>query len=160
MMRTTIVPLRNIQFKPAFWGVDRNLRDVMETIENVWEGSNDVSLSDFKETDQAYFMSLDIPGVNKNNLEIQTEGDHLYITANRKMAFNNEDGENLQKISRTVTIPKLADKEKIQAHCEDGVLYLALPKVEKAKPQKIEIAEGFSSSTWNTLLGQSNKKLS
>lgn len=50
MIRTEIVPLRNIQFKPAFWGVDRNLSEVMKSMESAWEG-NEAHLNNFKETD-------------------------------------------------------------------------------------------------------------
>jgi HSP20 family protein len=135
-MRTTIVPLRNIQFKPAFWGVDRNLRDVMETIEHAWEGS-DVSINNFKETDQAYLMSIDMPGVSKSNLEIETEGDQLTIKAKRKIPFLEDNENNTKEFLKTVDIPKLTNRENIQANCIDGVLYLAFPKAEKAKPKKI-----------------------
>ena len=154
MLRTTIIPMRNFHIKPAFWGVDRDLKDVMDSIENVWEGIGSTSTTtDFKETDQAYFMSIDMPGVSKSNLELQVEGEHILINATRKRALV-EGEDNTQKITRTVLMPKEVDKEKIQAHCEDGVLYLALPKVEKAKPKKIEISEGFKNTTWNNLLSE------
>lgn len=155
MLRSTVFPVRNFHIKPAFWGVDRDLKDVMESIENVWEGIETASkTTDFKETDQAYFMSLDLPGVSKSNLELQVEGDHILINATRKRALI-EGEDNLEKITRTVSIPKQIDKEAIQAHCEDGVLYLALPKVEKAKPKRIEISEGLNNSTWRNLLNES-----
>lgn len=152
MFRTTVLPMRNFHIKPAFWGVDRDLKEVMENIENVWEGISPTSTStDFKETENAYFMSIDLPGVNKSNLDIQVEGEHLFINATRKQGLSEKE-ENKQKISQTLLLPKMVDKEKVQAHCEDGVLYLALPKLEKAKAKKIEISEGFKDSSWSNLL--------
>ncbi len=152
MFKTTVLPMRNFHIRPAFWGVDRDLKEVMDSIENVWEGIGTSGMaSDFKETEQAYFMSVDMPGVNKSSLDIQVEGEQLLINATRKRGLIDGE-ENKQKISQTVLIPKMVDKEKVQAHCEDGVLYLALPKLEKAKPKKIEISEGFKNSTWSNLL--------
>lgn len=150
-MRRTIVPLRNIHFKPAFWGVDRDLREVMDNIENVWEGkSQTLTATDFKETQEAFFMSIDMPGVNKKNLEINIEGDCLFIKGSRKVLFSDDDS--VTNLSHTIKIPQLADKDKIQAQCEDGVIYIALPKIEKAKPRKVEIKEGFNDKTWSKLI--------
>lgn len=157
MFRTTVLPMRNFHIKPAFWGVDRDLKEVMENIENVWEGISPTSTStDFKETENAYFMSIDLPGVNKSNLDIQVEGEHLFINATRKRGLSQKE-ENKQKISQTLLLPKMVDKEKVQAHCEDGVLYLALPKLEKAKAKKIEISEGFKDSSWSNLLSNTEE---
>lgn len=156
MMKTAIFPMKNIQFKPAFWGVDRDLKDVVDTIDHVWGGYSNPDTPDFKETDQAYFMSLDMPGVNKDNLDVQVEDGRILIQASRKRAFVDGEGTQ-QKITRTLYIPELVDKDKIQAHCEDGVLYLALPKVEKAKPKKVKITENFDGGTWKNLLSNESK---
>lgn len=157
MFRTTVLPMRNFHIKPAFWGIDRDLKEVMENIENVCEGISPTSTTtDFKETENAYFMSIDLPGVNKSNLDIQVEGEHLFINATRKRGLSEKE-ENKQKISQTVLLPKMVDKEKVQAHCEDGVLYLALPKIEKAKAKKIEVSEGFKDSSWSNLLSNTEE---
>lgn len=140
MLRTTIRPARSFQFRPAFWGVDRDLKDVLEVMENAWETGGVKALSEFKETDQAFLMSIDMPGVSKKDLNLQIENDIIYITATRKVFFDKEESSK-QTLSRTIQVPKLVDVDKIKAHIEDGVLYLALPKLEKAKAKKIEISE-------------------
>lgn len=84
-MRTTVFPTTELQFKPAFWGFERDLKDVMESLEKVWEG--DKSLSDFQETEKAYVFMLDMPGVNKKDLELQMEGDVVSITGKRVFPF-------------------------------------------------------------------------
>ena len=118
MLRTTVLPMRNFHIKPAFWGVDRDLKDVMDSIENVWEGIgvHHTSHSEFKETDQAYIMSIDMPGVNKDRLELQVEGEFILINATRKRPLVGDDKEDL-KMTRKVLMPKEVDKDKIQAHC-------------------------------------------
>ncbi|MFT6068008.1 MAG: HSP20 family protein [Bacteriovoracaceae bacterium] len=145
-------PVRRVQLKPAFWGVERDLKDVMESIENIWEG--DVSKThNFKETEKAFLLSIDLPGVNKSTLELHQEGDHIQIKGIKKNAFYEEESSEDATILRTVALPKMVDKEKIEAHLEDGVLYLAMPKVEKAIPRKIAIAEG-NNTKWNKLLSK------
>ena len=143
-MRMT-APIRRVQFKPAFWGVERDFKDVMDSIENIWEGEI-AKTHNFKETEKAYLLSIDLPGVNKKSLELQQEGEHLEIKGTRKNAFYEEDGESEEDktVLRTVALPNMVDKEKIEAHLEDGVLYLAMPKIEKAIPRKIDINEGLA----------------
>jgi HSP20 family protein len=138
--------------KPAFWGVDRDLKDVLDTIDSVWNGVATTATSEFKETPEAFFLSMDLPGVNKSNLDIQVEGENLVINGTRKRVMPEGEPQE-QKISRTFVLPKHVDVDKIQAHCEDGVLYLALPKLEQAKPKKIEINQGTEKFGWKKLLG-------
>lgn len=141
MMKATLFPMSNLHMRPAFWGVDRDLKEVIDSIENAWVGQNRSSNHEFKETDQAYFLSVDLPGVNQANLEILLEEETLFVNATRKRAMI--DGEEKeQKIAQSYILPRSVDRDKIQAHCEDGVLYLALPKLDKAKPKKIEITHG------------------
>lgn len=151
-MRTTIFPMRDFQIRPAFWGVERDLKDVMDSIENVWEGIETRNFSDFKETDQAFLLSVDMPGVKKEDLDIQVEGQNLMLRGSRKLPFV-KSGEDKKEISRTIQIPKNVDTDKIHARLEDGVLYLALTKEEKAKPKKVEINVGTSNQNFEKLLG-------
>ncbi|MCB9091189.1 MAG: Hsp20/alpha crystallin family protein [Halobacteriovoraceae bacterium] len=155
MMRTTFLPFNEMNFRPAFWGVERDLKEVMDSIDSVWQGVNN-SLSDFEENEQAYLMSIDMPGISKDDLDIEIENERLIISGVRKRSFS--DKKTTQKISKMVTIPKLVDKEKIQAHHENGVLYLAFPKMEEAKPRKIKVLDGNKESSWKNLLGFRNKE--
>ena len=156
MMRTTTFPLRNLHVRPAFWGVDRDLKEVMDSIESVWSGANLSSqTSHFKETQKAFLLSMDMPGVNKNDLELHVEGDKILIKAIRKHKLFAEE-EQPQEINREVLIPKHVDRENIQAHCEDGVLYLALPKMEKIIPKKIEVSPSGEGTNWKHLLESSD----
>ncbi len=149
-MRATFSPISELYVKPAFWGVDRDLKEVIKNIENQWEGVETAARADVKETEQAYLVSMDLPGVNKSNLNLSVEGDTISIVAERKKAFA-QDEDTKVTIKRTVMMPKHVDKEKIQAHCEDGVLYLALPKAEQARPRKIEVS-GTEKGAWTNLL--------
>jgi len=150
MTRPTLLALDDIKFHPAFWGVERDFKQVIDSMENIWHGSSNTSM-DFEETDQAYLMSIDLPGVSKNELEIEIENEKILITATRKRSFS--EAKPKEEISRIVNIPEFVDKDKIHAYHEYGVLYLALPKMEKAKARKIKISEGIKESSWKKLLG-------
>lgn len=147
MMRPSIFPMRSLHTRPAFWGVDRDLKEVIDSMESTWMGSSPLNSvnTEFKETDQTYFMSIDMPGVNKTKLDIQIVDDQIVIQGTRKkLMLEGNENENEQKITQRVLIPKHVDRDKIQAHCEDGVLYLALPKLEKVQPKKIAITSNES----------------
>lgn len=144
MMTATLFPMRNSLMRPAFWGLDRDLKEVLDSMDNVWHGVSNKTVSEFQETDSAYLLSMDLPGVSKSSLDIQVEGENLVISGVRKRAFAKED-EQEQKITRSFVLPKQVDTNKIEAHSEDGVLYIALPKIEQAKPRKIEIKQDSGS---------------
>ncbi len=152
-MRATFYPAKNFYQRPMFWGIERDLKDVLDSMDNVWAGTESpAAQTQFKETDQGYFLSVDVPGLNKSNLEIQLDADHVLIKGKRKIKIPGAE-ESEHTISKSFLLPNHVDAEKIQAHCEDGVLYLVLPKHEKAKPKKIEITEGETKSSWKNLLG-------
>lgn len=152
-MTTTFFPARSIYARPTFWGVERDLKDVMDNMENIWEGTSRTTDINYKETESGYLMAIDIPGVNKDDLDLELEGEMIKVNATRKRTFFEEES-NSEQIKKSFIIPPEVDREKIQAHCEDGVLYIALPKVEKAKPKKIDITHGSKTSKWNNLLGE------
>jgi HSP20 family molecular chaperone IbpA len=133
------MPTRNLHLRPTFWGLDRDLKDVLDTIESTWEGSRSSTLTNYKETEEGYFFSLEIPGVSKSNLEISFEGDKITIEGVKRSIFSQDTEE---KISRVLTIPEKVAKDQIKAHYEDGVLYFALPKMEEEKPVKINFTDG------------------
>lgn len=161
-MRTTIFPMNSMHLKPSFWGIDRDLKGILEDMEGLWDGNHSkLSFSNITETDQAYMTTVDIPGINKANLDIQVEENHIRVegTRSHQLMSNSNDDEKEEKTSRLVVIPKDVDKDKIQAHCEDGVLYLALPKLEKEKPKKVEVSTGKRNTKWDKLLGEKKREL-
>jgi len=85
-----------------------------------------------------YYVALDLPGVGKEDLSLDTEGDRLTISAERKIGF----GETKERLSlrRVLTLPDDVQAEKIQAALADGVLTLTLPKREETKPRQLKIS--------------------
>ena len=114
-------------------------------------GASSLGLAcDIHETDSNYLLSLDIPGVSKDDINIEFAGSHVTVTAERKPEHSVKDAtahrveRSYGSMQRSFVLPDGIDSEKIQASFENGVLYLAIPKEEVAKPKRIEINAGKS----------------
>ena len=98
--------------------------------------------TDILEKDNGFHIIMDLPGVRKEDLHIDVHGDQITVTAQSSYA---PVGPCLHKehqaveYSRVFTISDTVDREHISAALKNGVLDLALPKAEAAKPRKIEI---------------------
>jgi HSP20 family protein len=100
---------------------------------------------DIYEDDKAVTIRADIPGVKKEDIGIEIEGDTLTIHGERKLE-KEEKKENYQRIersygsfTRSVYLPEYIDRQKIAAEYKDGTLNLTLPKTEAAKPKQQKV---------------------
>lgn len=110
-------------------------------------------LRDFQESDDAYFTTVDIPGVNASDINIDVEDSYIRITAERKDSYK-KDSSFYKKYEYAFSLPKNVDKESISAHYENGVLNLALNKSKKADSAKkrIEVSTGEKPKFWSKFL--------
>lgn len=100
-----------------------------------------------EETDSHYVMSVDLPGVSKKDINIEAKDNQLIISGERK-SEKKERGfseRTYGKFHRILTLPNGIDAEKIEAQYQDGVLTVALPKAESARPRQIKITDGKGS---------------
>jgi HSP20 family protein len=95
-------------------------------------------VSRFFEDQDNYQVQIDLPGVKKDEVKIQVEGDQLSIEAVRHHKFAGQDQS--FNISRAFTIPDDVNHEQISAEQVDGVLSLTLPKKEETKPKTISVS--------------------
>lgn len=95
------------------------------------------------ETKDGYVLEAEMPGVNKNGLEITLEGNEMTILGHRSVAPLG--GEALFRESREADYRRVFELDpaietgKISARMEQGLLILTLPKSEKVKPRKITV---------------------
>jgi len=100
---------------------------------------------DIKETDAAYEIHADLPGVLPDDIEITLENGELTIQGSRESSKEEtqDDYKRIERFSgnflRRFTLPELADAENISATTKEGVLELVIPKIEKAKQKKITV---------------------
>lgn len=97
-------------------------------------------------TDKSYILRLEIPGVLESDVEIEVKEDQLVVTGERKAKKISENEEYFRseriygKFTRAFSLPKNLKTEAIEAHYENGVLEIFLPKVEKVESTKIKIS--------------------
>lgn len=119
---------------------------------------------DINETDTHFLVSLDVPGLKKDDIKIEVNDNQLLVHGERKREVKKEQGEwhrherSYGQFQRTLVLPRTIDSDKIEAQYEDGVLNIALPKTEAAKGHKIEIQSGKKKGIFSELTGSSGKK--
>jgi HSP20 family protein len=92
-----------------------------------------------------FLAVLELPGVSKNDLEIQAQQNTIRI-AGRK-SINYEDGVSIHRrervsgdFDRTISVPVQIDPEGIKAEYRDGILALFIPRAASDKPRTIKIS--------------------
>jgi HSP20 family protein len=100
--------------------------------------------ADIYETDDALNVVLEMPGVDKNSVDIRVEDSVLKIEG--RLDFSKYQGlqplyteYNVGHYSRSFRLSSKIDQNKIAAELKDGVLSLVMPKVEEAKPRTIQV---------------------
>ena len=91
--------------------------------------------TDIKETSSEYILDIDLPGIEKENISLDYQGETLYIEAKQSDENNETDQEgniirqerNTAYINRTYTLPNV-DENNINAKYTNGVLHLNLKK--------------------------------
>jgi HSP20 family protein len=107
---------------------------------NAW-----VPALDVRETDDRFELTVDLPGIDPADVNVNYEDGMLSISGKRE--FSKEDrGETWHRVergfgtfARQVRLPRTADAERIEAAFDKGVLTVSVPKAEAAKPRTIEV---------------------
>ena len=97
---------------------------------------------DIFETEEALIVVADLPGVDKDGVDIRVEEDILTIRG--KASYNPHPGVireefSLQGYYRQFQLSDEVDQNKISAESKNGVLTITLPKAEKSKPKQIRV---------------------
>ena len=92
----------------------------------------------FSEDENNYYARLDIPGVNKEDINIEVEEGELRIRAFRKEKQCGEN-EHVFQLERKFVVGEQVNSEKIEAKLDSGVLQVTLPKSEKIKPHVVSV---------------------
>ena len=139
---------------------NRNLNGLQNEIDRVFDrffpsrDENDDSSSpqsvwrprmDLIETEDAYRLHLDMPGMSTDDLKISYQDNELVVSGERESSRTNENEEFVRversfgHFRRAFTLPRTVDADNISATYDNGVLTVTVPKTEAVKPRQIEI---------------------
>ncbi len=139
---------------PTAFDPFRMMRDLMRfdsdgDLEQI--GGDFIPEFEMKETDDAFVIRGDLPGVREEDIEISCAGQACTVTGKREEEEHKE-GERYFRyersygsFTRSFALPDTADVDNASAKLEDGVLTVTMPKRESAKARKISLSKGASS---------------
>ena len=97
--------------------------------------------------EKSYKVSLDIPGLTEDEIDIEIKDNRLHVSGERKYAGETTKDYILRserrygKFSRVFSLPQNINTDSIEASFQNGVLDITLPKEERSQMKKIKISE-------------------
>jgi HSP20 family protein len=156
MLRTQWYPfqdLRSTQEEQAQNQMDRLFAHALG-LHGQWQGATGASTRawapalDIAEGKDAYLVTVELPGVKLDDLDITMEDGLLTIQGERHVA-NDSSEEQFHRVERSsgafrrsITLPAHVEADAVNASIEDGVLRIVVPKAEEAKPKRIQVNPG------------------
>ena len=103
---------------------------------------------DISERKDAYLVTVELPGVEADDLEITLDDGLLTIQGDQYIAHDSSE-QHFHRVERrygafrrSITLPAQVIAEGIQASVDNGVLQILVPKMEEATPKRIKIRPG------------------
>ena len=116
-------------------------RNQAEAAGDDFERADWTPAADIYETESGFVLALDLPGIDREALEIDVEDNRLIVKGTRTIEESRQYRTERPrgKFLRTFSVPGSVDQAKIGAEYKDGVLQIRLPKRTEQKPKKIDI---------------------
>lgn len=151
-------PFRNagVFNDPVFRRMDRLFQELSEDVFNArMTGSHEAQrmahfqpATDIEETDKAYMLHIDVPGIKKDDINVELQGNMITVSGERRFERHDEASANRYversygRFERSFSLPENVNPESVEARFENGVLLLTLPKAESAQRRRIEVGGG------------------
>lgn len=110
-----------------------------------WKGWDFAPACDLSETEKEFLIKADLPGVKKEDVKIQVDGNQITIGGERKEEIEEGDAKKHHSeafygsFMRSFTLPQKIDEQNVSAEYRDGVLNVTIPKSKQRETRKIEI---------------------
>jgi HSP20 family protein len=153
MLRTQWYPfedLRGAQEEQARIQMDRLFAHALG-LHGQWQSASTRAWApalDISEGKDAYLVTVELPGVKLDDLEITLEDGLLTILGERHFVSDSSE-EQYHRVERSsgafrraITLPAHVMADEVEASMEDGVLRILVPKAEEAKPKRIQVTPG------------------
>ncbi|MDR0289118.1 MAG: Hsp20/alpha crystallin family protein [Rickettsiales bacterium] len=124
-------------------GLQRAVDDIFDSFFTGWNSelsrrSNSLlPACDFYETKESYCLSLELPGISKENIGISISGDNLIVKGEKARDNESKDKQFYHRercygsFYRFIQLPVNVEQDKVSANFSDGVLHVTIPKSEK-----------------------------
>ncbi|ADB75988.1 Hsp20/alpha crystallin family protein [Geodermatophilus obscurus] len=144
------LPVRSPSRSAARWDPLRELDELYERVNTLWQsglsGALDQwsPLADVEETDDAYTVEIDLPGVAREDVDIQLDDRRLTVSGDieekERTGILHRRTRRVGRFHYSVTLPGDVDADGVSAQLHDGVLTVRVPKSAQAKPRRIPIS--------------------
>ncbi len=127
--------------------LNRMFEDAFDGRSNTVEYGQWAPAVDLKEEDGQFVLKADMPGMKRDDIDIQVENNLLTISGERQFEADErrEDYHRIEraygKFMRTFTLSTRVKADTITANYKDGILTVLIPKAEESKPKKIAIKD-------------------
>jgi HSP20 family protein len=147
------VQTRRYTTLPARWDPIRDLEELQARTAQligsalppglVEEGAPWVPTVDIEETDDAWIIEAEVPGVKRGDVSVDLRDNELVISGEIKererKGILRRRTRRVGQFEFRVTLPGDADRDRVEADLHDGVLTVQIPKPERTEPRRIEI---------------------
>ena len=143
--RNNVPTLSRTSFNSPF-SLSHWLDDIFEDAFDWTEGTFVPELNVY-ETAKAFEVTVELPGMNKDDFDISLNDNVLTISGERRATHGEKEKDRTYhrvesrfgQFSRSLPLPNVADIDKIEAHYENGVLAITIPKLKEKAGRKIKI---------------------
>lgn len=120
------------------------------TTNNYSDPNSTLPSVNIKETTDLFEVEMAVPGMAKDDFKVELNNSYLTISAEKKSESETKEkkGERYTRkefsycsFSRTFALPDVVENEKIEAKYENGILKVAIPKREEAKPKPVRLID-------------------
>ncbi len=126
--------------------LQKRMKELMEEAETIpMEGNISMPLADIKETEEAIVVTMDLPGVEKQDVDISISDDELRVVAEKKAETEVSEKDyhkrerTYKRFERMVKLPVAVKMEEAKAKLNNGVLEITLPKEVVTARKRISI---------------------
>ena len=138
------------------WIPKRSLESYRHEMDKLWNSAfagseeeastvNFIPPVDIEEKENAYHVTVELPGVTKSDIKVNIN-DNVLTIAGEKKIVNREKENGFHRVERALgsfrrcfRLPEIVAQDKISAEFTDGVLVIDIPKSEEALPKEIEV---------------------
>lgn len=100
---------------------------------------------DIRDTEDSVYLTFELPGLSKEDIKVSVADNVLTITGERKSESEEKDNGYVRReirsgsFSRSFTLPRTVNNNKVSADYRNGLLEIRLDKAEEVKPRQIEV---------------------